>query len=1584
MLKKTFRSAVSFALVVCLLLGMSGNALAVLAADLNKDPDVNKDGKINYVSLGDSMSNGYGLPGYELNSGVETYAGVAYANQFAEWLEANSNQSVDHAQLAMSGIRAEDLHWLLELDYNDQEAITLIQDLIDGDWDEEKWNAKFTTGDYWTLEEICNHSRLDATYLAIVGGTNYDDSSKSFPGKLPADYEYPTTYDKTADMSYGKNRAMKVALVAQYFQDHVAEADIVSLAVGNGNLGVFGFGRILDVIGFDGDGVVGTGVYRIEAAIRELDPEMQAKVLELKAALYDVVVAKAGMDINSNETLKALADIVVYIGLSMVLSYAGSIEAILQLNPDAEIIMVPVMNTFVEEGEGIEGVSIGDLMEAIVTPMNAFLAGLPTYMQAVNNSVYKNAKFYYAEIGFVECMVERYGELINNVDSVVRSRFVEEIVGTAAKPGMVWGLMAGVELVEGITLVPVTLNEIKAYEALGVTEQAAYAAQNKQKALSIAVYLAFEDAIIASKDASVTLDSVLGLGNLGTELFTPVMEDFMANSGNYTDEQIEAAAGVVVAGAAQQGQTIAVEQVKKLAAMSDEQLKAYIWSSVNDSFVGNTGHTSMDDVLGCNHEHILGDACATLAQTFAVYSALAGNTNMLCMLLALPETLSASLQKDATVSGLLALFARCMIGNGLGAHPSANGHKALADAVIEAYANDYTTQDKTINNLKLATGVVADLVAEYYDDAYAYAYANSGEYIAVANTAIDAAIAKLAALDLSDSEMTPAFKAEVAREVEEIIEALTAAKALLNGADELDQESLDLLIAALEEAGEAAANLEKLLAQAGADVTELVIVPAIEAAIEYVEEVAIPAAIEAAEKMAEEALNYLVEKLEEAYSILLDAAVEAAKKYAPEVADAIYDYLYNNPEEVIEFVKTYGPYVLELTEEYGDEILGVVGYVLYAYGEDIAALIIENHEAILSGLVAWAEIHGENTIQLIQVYAEALGLCDAVREQMEALKTELEGMIAELEKQAEALKAELEELKAQLENASAELKAEIEAAIAEVEAAIAEIEAAIAELQAELAQVVAEIEAVVEAVEAVFEELNDLAEAIASGAADAIMDAIDAVQTALDNLAKVVEAAEQTIAYINELIDALQKLGVDIYEAVEDLKNAVENLDDVIAGVIEGAIDELEAEIAAAIEELKAEIEAAINELLAKVEAEAIAALEALAAELEAQVEELLNQAAAELVEIMTDLFNDATHTDYVITEDSAYVAIGDNTAYAELLNAYLAELVAGTDKVGYEYPNATLVQSNTIADAPAAIQSNLAAIAGADLISIGYGNDTFATQAIDAMMAALIYGEFAEYDWVALLGEDGAAYAAEYMTELYSELVAMGLADVVIPTAKASLADAMMAAVETYVYNVAVYGLYLPEVISAIQEINPDAQIIVVGMSNPFAGTVFTFEDMAINVGEYVEYIVDAANIYGVTYAVLTENVTFVPAPEAESTVSNQTIEMGLAFVFEYIQGKVTFTTTEAGNAYIAEQIKNALTVTVEPAALLGDADSDGDVDIYDAQMVLAYVTGDTSKNELIDLSVSDVDADGDVDIYDAQAILAYVTGGTEKLPAQ
>ena len=1269
MSKKTrkWRSAIAMVLVITMLFSIFPTAVFAASGDTPEE--------IKYVSFGDSMSNGYGLEGYELNSGVETYGKVAYANKFADWLvEAGYASSVDHAQLSMSGIRAEDLHWLLELDYNDQEAIDLIQELIDGKWDEDKWNAKFTTGDYWTLEEICDHSRLDATYLAIVGGQNYDypsDPTKYFPGKLDSGFVYPTTYDSNAELEYGKNRAMKVALVAKYFQEHAAEADIVSLAVANGNLGVFGFGRLLDIIGFDGDGVVGTGVYKVDSAIRELDPEMQAAVLALKAELYAAVEDKLGMPIGQNATLKDLADVVVYIGLSMALNYAGSIEAVLQLNPDAEIMMVALMNTFAEEGE-VEGISIGDLMNVVVTPMNAYLAALPTVMQAVNNGVYKDAKFYYAEAPFVECMVATYEE--GKLDSIARDRFVKSIVGEkSTELGMVWNLLIGTGMVEFITV-----DEVNYYDGLSDVDKLAYAAYtvddvqvNAKKATSISIYLAFENAVIKCKDEPVTVESVMGLGDMTGNLgFNSILAEYTARAGasvatadqlnnlaefiasqssgmltkdqalalitaeenldDIVDETLAGVASVMASGMLGYNISLDVDQVNALISDNEETSNDALYALVADLSGGKLTPAQVETLYGnpnavftfvsekiketpgiplaflayINADLIkeIYDGTETSFEEYIPRATVQENVNnlkdaiskidlikgkipeikagkatmkavpeladTLAMLLVTPDVL-ATVVYESELAGLLALFGRCVIGNGLGAHPSAKGHNALAEAVIAAYANGHTAQDETIENLKAALEVAEDIVVEYYDDAYAYAYAYAADngYIDTAIAGINGVIGELETLkaELDAINVTDEFRAEVKAEIDEIIGTLNAAIDLIEEADVLDQATVDALMALLHEADDTMVQLVNVLEQFGTDVNNLAIIPTLKdaraALYDLTDDID-----KQLQKAVAEGTAWLLETASEQIAVLKDVL----NKLAVETGDAVYQFLYDHPEEVINFVKAYGNEIRIVVEYYGVTVLGAVAYIAYYYGEEIVAFAMENKAEIIEITAMLLDKYGEGAAALIQVYAEALGLCDAVRDTIADIEKQIADLNATLEKELKVqlamLNAQLDALYAQLETATGATKAEIEAAIAEVEALIAkvekaieDIEAAIAVLEAQLAEAKAELAKAMANLDELMAAIKDAIEVGAENIEEIIAnvaDAIEAVKEIIDRVEDMVKAINDKLA-ANDIIGAieaaLESLTNDwnaLVEQFEVLKNAVNNIDELTAGLL--------------------------------------------------------------------------------------------------------------------------------------------------------------------------------------------------------------------------------------------------------------------------------------------------------------------------------------------------------------------------------------------------------------------------------------------------
>ena len=1123
----------------------------------------------NYVSLGDSMTNGYGLPGYNHNSGVADYGEGSYANTFAQWLDAN------HAQLAMSGIRTEDIHWLLELDYEDPAAIALIDKAVKNlnSWDQvaDEWNEFFGCGDYWTVDEIVDHSRINATFAHIAGMTNYE----TYTGCEDHDclVEFPSTVEYKGTDYKKYTMAEKIAVVAKYYQEQVAAADVISLSVGNGNLGVFGFGRILEAIGFAETETYLN--YNYEDVLRECTPEMKQQLLDM---INEIKPMMAGYLPNSE-----LEGVVLYIAASLAMNYAGTLDRILQMNPDAEIILIPVMNTFGDDYATVEGeLTIGDLLGLVVDPLNKFIAGLPTYMQVTNNEVYKDAKFYWAELDkSVECFVNTYADGLNDT---VRDRFVESIVGycdcganhdaadknPAAcrdwEDGMIWGML-------GDKVVRITLAEIQAYEKLEDAEKLAYAAKYAEKAMSISMYLAFEKAIIEGKDNPVTLNSVFGLGEiLGGNPFGGIMTDFYAQAAidgaskldvvaeflapqvkagleatinekvsaylismgltaeeakNYavtidvTGEQVAAilmaettedkmAAANVIAqnainavvkvlgpvyasmtmngiinGAGENPGLVAV--LNGIGAQFGDDFAARYWKHVTadgkdmpdgaDQFIegfykdSTEGYPVLKDCIGqiCPpdavdavfngvaayinafaaeaakiatseaiaanvnamlngmvdtnpDDEIPGDAKAYISNMLIeLLGAQEENINSLCTLLVMPETLGDVVANDVKFGGLLALFARCYIGNGIGAHPSEAGHNTLAAAVIAAYENEYTAQDETIENILY-------IINEYYDEAYAYGYqyALAAGYIDAAIAAIDKAIAELNAIDVDAYEMTDALKAEAQATIDELVETLEAAKALLTEADELDQASMESLLALLNEADDIAVALKNVFVQAGIDTTELVIIP-------YITNELIPAVKQAVIEIATKAAEHLEAKLTEVAEQLIEAIIEAL----PTVDAALYNWLYNNPEKVIAFFNEYGDEMLALMEEYGDETLAVIGFVLYNYGEEMAGYVIENHEVILANIVKWADTYGDEVWEMAKVYLDALGILD----QLHAAENRVLGEIARLEAAIPGLEAQLVALKAQLEQAiaagDAALAAQLQTAIEKVEAQIA-------------------------------------------------------------------------------------------------------------------------------------------------------------------------------------------------------------------------------------------------------------------------------------------------------------------------------------------------------------------------------------------------------------------------------------------------------------------------------------------------------------------------------------------------------------------
>ena len=77
-ISKMWRSGIAMLLAVCMVVGLVPS-VALAAEEKEKDTLV-------YVSMGDSMTNGYCLDGYDGTSGAISYGTASYANTFASWL----------------------------------------------------------------------------------------------------------------------------------------------------------------------------------------------------------------------------------------------------------------------------------------------------------------------------------------------------------------------------------------------------------------------------------------------------------------------------------------------------------------------------------------------------------------------------------------------------------------------------------------------------------------------------------------------------------------------------------------------------------------------------------------------------------------------------------------------------------------------------------------------------------------------------------------------------------------------------------------------------------------------------------------------------------------------------------------------------------------------------------------------------------------------------------------------------------------------------------------------------------------------------------------------------------------------------------------------------------------------------------------------------------------------------------------------------------------------------------------------------------------------------------------------------------
>ena len=881
--------------------------LSVFAEELHNHTEAQEKTEINYVSLGDSMTNGIGMQGYD-KEGMDTtergsngfleVAPDAYPSKFAAMLAGytgtvelgqtryeGTNAIVNLTQLATSASRAEDLWYLLNLNTeNEFEA------------------------DPWTQNEMLNNS------------------------------------DRWGD-PYSVNHELYNDYVASVYQNAVKDADVISYAYGNGSFGVFLMGRLMNIVGFDKNLEQDRERYdymTLENAVKlcHNDEKLVELVLEVYAEAY-AYLEENNMPV---EMIDEICQYAAYVTASYLVTFAQTMDYINEVNPDATVIIVPLINNALDFNFDITANGItrsfcaGDFLGAVYDSVSAYMAGYTAMKKELGEY---EGSFLYAELPVDEngeiIQVETYAQVFDTLYTPLtpgvdystsypvnrlfcHSRFVSDI------RGFVFPILMGGSGVE------FTKEDVMAYEiaqAKGNEALAAYILPNPDKARCIAQYLGVVDAILTA------IDSTPHINVAEFEIEDPSnfeMLDFIGS----------AAAGI------------------------DVKIQQNAVSNVDPAMVNALYEFIVLNVIKPQAEQMMGTSL-TLQEvlyaldndpTFASNKAEAmANAQAAAVIPALPAAIDEELSNVGMLQALLSLYGRLKLAWGLSAHPSAVGHTTLAQSLADCYKNNYTTTKQTIENLK----VIGDYIVEYYDEAYAYGYqyADENGYIDLSVEAIEKAIVALENVDLSVLGTTPELTEKLAVEIEATIATLRELREVLANDSAKDVEGLAAAVLELEDdLYTHLNNIGAILAQAGIDVNNLVILPALAEALRIIEEEVIPAIVATVEAFVQAVVDYVKAQLEALYNKVLGITEEA---------------YYQIIEALVKLQLMYGEKIENAIQPIVDAYFGLVATLVDVFGSVEEAIRVANQiiSTIKGAVVKGIELYDEILNILIYAYGVA-------------------------------------------------------------------------------------------------------------------------------------------------------------------------------------------------------------------------------------------------------------------------------------------------------------------------------------------------------------------------------------------------------------------------------------------------------------------------------------------------------------------------------------------------------------------------------------------------------------------------------------
>lgn len=437
---------------------------------------------------------------------------------------------------------------------------------------------------------------------------------------------------------------------------------------------------------------------------------------------------------------------------------------------------------------------------------------------------------------------------------------------------------------------------------------------------------------------------------------------------------------------------------------------------------------------------------------------------------------------------------------------------------------------------------------------------------------------------------------------------------------------------------------------------------------------------------------------------------------------------------------------------------------------------------------------------------------------------------------------------------------------------------------------------------------------------DTVNAMVEMTEEAYEALVRTIAEIHTTIVRAHRFLVDVNNTTVDILASVEDtFEYVMENYSSVIAALVE-----FYGEVAPALEvatQVYGFVIDFISEYKGDVKAVAVKARQlyseilgvvmdvygdttealAVAKEIHNAIFDLFAKVNSDIYDAIYDAFNG----EFVLTENSHYLALGDAPYAEELagmvhlgnkfdkiaLNGNYDKTLVGADLVTIDFTDNTLYDF-----AVSQVMGKVAGIVRGHEDLMGWYNDEkvvgpYIREAL-TNYGVDINADVVELDWSLYLDEEGKAVLDSYLASVKQEVIELGvpeiyvfhLGDVVLEAfaqngyyfpgltitldVEIPVADLVVFAVENIVYKHAEFTYNVLETLENVNALAPNATVVITGLGNPFAGLVEGLASIGVEtqVAELaLDVAIEALNVQLLTNAFIYDNVIFVHGNSAE-----------------------------------------------------------------------------------------------------------------------